>query len=215
MKKLVSALLAAAALLTTSISAQAATATTDVSDDMVNINGYQCYEMDGQYYTIIDDEEYLVIDTNKLFAETIGEQISAQNDENPIGMPPNWTNYVRVTLEDGVKYVDTCDISNGIRYCSPVFEITPKANCDYRMKITTGQWLSNKYTFNVYFHAMNYVGDWTCTDTITHTFSLFNSQCLIFTGTASNVYDAFAMSFDPPKDNNSPETVFLYDVTAL
>ena len=66
MKKILSAVFALATAITATTSAYAADVSTmsDLNEvgETINIGGYECYERDGQYWTIDDGDECLVID---------------------------------------------------------------------------------------------------------------------------------------------------------
>lgn len=217
MKKILSSLLAAATLLTTSIPVRADTLSTSSSSDLINIGGYNCYEKSGQYFTIIDGEEYLAIDVRNILPESSDNAVFALESVHPISKPRGWKNDERFTLADGEKHTDTCDISDGTEYHTPVFEITPKKDLtdDYRLRIGTGQWLTNEYTIEFIFHSQWPIDEWLSMDTHTLKFNLFSSNHVIFIGTADTAFDAFVLRFYPLKSNQNYETVFQYDVTPL
>ena len=187
MKKTISAITAISLMLTAGIPVQAETAD---PVEYIDINGYDCYERDGYYWTVLDGDEYLVID--------LSDSVSVCNDISPcatsIGTPPNWTNSQVVTLtEDNPTHKDTCHLKNG-DYCSPVYEIKPEQT-DYRIEISTGVVFNNSYDVVLYTHLQyNMLGGWQPTQR-TITFNVVIPYRVLLTGTVSTAIDGFAIKF--------------------
>lgn len=204
-KKILAAFLASAALFTTS-AAYAETIETSTSASTVKIGRYDCYlKSDGQYYTMLDGSEWLVIDVSGGAPEN---QASVSSIPPKNIVPPLWPRSDRVTLVDNQKYIDVCDVTNS-NYYSPIYDITPKMN-DFRIRIKTGQWLSNVYDAWIELHHQSPVDDWD-SEPVTLKFGLFVPAQVLIVGTASAVTDMVAIEFAKP--DGKQETVFEYDIT--
>lgn len=203
MKKFISAITAISIMLTSGVTVQAETAD---SVRYIDINGYDCYERDGYYWTVIDGIEYLVID--------LSDSVSAGNDittySSPMGTPPNWANNQEVTLtESSPSYTDTCNLKNG-DYCSPIYKINPKKT-DYRISIYSGVWLNNTYDIEFYTHLQYDLGGWHM-EKNTITFNVLLNTYFLLTGTPSTVIDGFALRF---LSSSTGQKDLDYKITAL
>lgn len=208
MKKLISSILSAALLLTTSLPAQAAAVTPEVSSELVDIHGFACYERDGQFYTMLDGDECLVIDLDKICADVVKEGVSVQSTYSGdyLDPPEGWTNNKLTLAIPGSMYTDTCDLTNG-DYCSPIHQMVYHGDGNYKVSIKTNQWASNTYILNVWVH----LHEWIESDQVAVTFSVFGHSHTIITGSPGNEMDGYALKFQLPEGSKA-EKSFQYEL---
>lgn len=160
---------------------------------LTNINGYMCYERDGEYWTELDGEEYLVLNLDN-FVPVESTTGFASERSIPKGKPTGWGNDSVVTLTNSnPSYEDFCDLSNG-NYYSPVYEFDPtRALCS--AEISTKVVLPNQYDIRIYTYQGPGLG-WLAED-VSITFQLLFGQQrhLLFTGTAGQIITGLALEF--------------------
>lgn len=61
---------------------------------LTDVHGYMCYEREGEYWTMLDGEECMVIDLDQLIAEGEAEECTAvlSTASGDIGCPNGWMN---------------------------------------------------------------------------------------------------------------------------
>lgn len=185
-KKVISVLTAVVMAVTVNLS----TAAEAISEpELTNIHGYMCYERDGEYWTMLDGVEYLVLDLDTFMPVESDEVVAKRISK---GKPAGWTNDRVVNLTASKpSYEDFCDLSKG-NYCSPVYEFDPTgALCS--AEISTKVLLSQTYDVNIY----TYQGaglSW-ISEKHTFTFNMFQPRHLLFTGTAGHIITGLALEF--------------------
>ena len=185
----------------------------DKENEYVNIHGYQCYEKEGNYWTQIDGEEYLVIDVNQ---EADSKNTTSYTQANTrrlaanISTPPLWTNNQTIDLTDGSSYDGRGDITSS-DYCTPVFEVEPTIS-DFRFSIYSGFWLNTKYNITIYVHHQSPINEWHSAGTYEITFNLANQTKVILLGTAGTIIDGFAVKY---LQSSTGEDEFDYRITPM
>lgn len=203
MKKMISVLISFVTAIT-SIALLAANAF--AAAELVDINGYSCYERDGEYWTVLDGQEYLVIDLDQFipndaqasFNEEDCSPYSAQATTSPIGKPdghinPNW---VDLTATGG-SYEDRCYLTYG-DYYSPVYYFNNELNMHAipTAKISTKVVLPNTYYLDIYVHYIDHTGGWRIMGNRKRfDFSILSPMRLLFSGTANEIIDGLALQF--------------------
>ena len=205
MKKILSMVLAITMAITTSVSVSAQGAETN---EIVNIGGYQCFYSDGNLWTYVDGEKYLVIDVGSPISECGNDlNTSTLALNSSIGAPTGWANSVNVDLSSVESYEDTGDITTG-DYCSPIFSVEPSTGGVY-CNLYAGFWLNTEYGIQIYTHdtvrtGWNYQGEYNIV------FNLVSQTKILFIGTASTILDGFALKF---LKSSPGEKVFNYSVS--
>lgn len=217
-QKTVSFLIAAviAMTATTSVSAEAIEET-----QLTNINGYACYERDGQYWTMEDGEEYLVIDVDSLVlasteANAFGNgssTYSTQAIDCPIGKPDQYGTWIYtgwVDLRNTESYEDRCYLTYG-DYYSPiyVFNLKPTEGHLYesRFSLSTKVLLPNSYDVTFSYHIQN--SGWTVPATVNITFYAFSQLKAITTGSLGPLMDGIAIRFE---DSSTGQKELYYTI---
>lgn len=211
--------LAAAAIAVTANASVAAEAIE--KQQLTYINGYMCYEKDGQYWTIEDGEEYLVIDLDNLViastevddSENSSSTYSTLAIDCPIGKPDQygwWTYTGWVDLRNTESYEDRCYLTYG-DYYSPiyVFNLKPTNGHLYesRFSLSTKVVLPNTYDITFSYHLKD--AGWTTPATATITFDLLHQLRAITTGTQGPLMDGIAIRFE---DSSSGQKELYYTI---
>lgn len=214
MKKIISFLIAAVIAINTNF----AIAAESINEtELVNINGYSCYEKDGQYWTTLDGGEYLIlnlddhnmVDAGASFANSELSQYSASSSDCPIGTPGGWYYCGYIDFSSGGSYTEGCYISTG-DYDSKIYYTGPLAQtAKYIAKISTKQILTNTYNAKIYLHN-TYQNKLETPISKSLSFSIGTPAHILVTGTASQLYDGFALKF---LQNSTGETPFYYTIT--
>ena len=168
---------------------------------MVDINGYSCYERDGEYWTILDGIEYLVVnldDFTEVATENYPEAASLYDvsSECPIGRPPfgEWVynGYVELTESNNYAYRDRCYLTYG-DYYSPIFCFTPKhPNDTFTAKIHAEASSFDTYHIKIWTH--NTATGW-MVNTNDRSFTLAIREYMLFTGTTTQLVDGLGFRF--------------------
>lgn len=162
-KRCISAVMAAVMAFMANATVMAETA----EPQTVDINGFSCYERDGQYWTVLDGEEYLVINLDE-FTEPAAEDDEGINpcsgiiDECPIGCPTplitNWiyNGYVELNLQNQYTHTDRCYLTYG-DYFSPIYYFEPNnIGSGFVATISTSDYIFiDTYHFKVWKHSKN------------------------------------------------------------
>lgn len=215
MKKIISTVFALVTAMTVTTSAYAADVTTasDINEDggTINIGGYECYERDGQYWTIDDGEECLVIDVGD--CEDYGVCAPASVDDD-IPFPPNWTNSRVLYSPHNTVREDTADLSKG-DYCSPLFRVFPVAGDNgFNLKFRLICSFVPSKKLNITFYTYSSSGQsW---DGYTETISFgSNSKYVILVGSAIRTTGAIAMRFNKAQSDNVSTFNYSFQVQNL
>lgn len=197
-KKIISVIFASMLALSATTSAFAEIVPSAEPIATVDIKGYSCYERDGHYWTILDGEEYLVIDVGDIedYVTNPNEiNIYSQTSTTAIDeLPPFWTNSSIVNVPHGFEHTEVADLSNG-DYCSPIFQISPVANDNsvrYRLKCY--------FTLNTDVKVETYlfnslVGKWDLYSTDVFTFNALINYHIVWAGSASLYMNGVALRF--------------------
>lgn len=208
-KKILSAILAAAMMISTGASAYAYEDNV-IADETINIRGYSCYERDGNYWTMLDGIEYLVIDVGDS-SGNYSRTVPYATASATLSAPPQWTTDKQVPILNGGSYTDTVDISSS-NYCSPVYLVTPTSS-DYRLTISCGFIFSNQYSISFYSHTKSPINSWGSPSTEPVNFSALSSTHVVLAGTSGSVTDAVALRFN--YEASTGEKNFNYTITAV
>lgn len=130
-KRAVSILTAAVMAVTANLSVAAETIS---NPELTDIHGYMCYERDGEYWTMLDGEEYMMIDLDKLIAEGEAEECTTvlSTASGDIGCPNGWMNRSIVEINNSSPSYDSpFDLTRG-DYYTPIFKIDANKS-DYSM----------------------------------------------------------------------------------
>lgn len=148
----------------------------------VQIGDYECYVANGQYYTEIDGETYLVIDLDEGAAEKNNSNISAYAN--------NWQNGSVVDISDGSSYSDTINASKADD-CTPIFIGNPTNG----YKFTTAYlWGINSYNVNI--HYFSYVNNnWFSQNKKLTFYMEILPYNILFTGSASEAITKICVEF--------------------
>lgn len=219
-KKFISFLTASAIALTANVSAAAEAVS---APQLTDIHGYACYERDGEYWTVIDGQEYLVIDLDSFiesepqtpFNEDSCSPYSTQATTSPIGKPdghinPNW---VDLTATGG-SYEDKCYLTYGTYY-SPVFCLDSEASILSRTtaKISTKVVFNNTYFVDLWVHTTHYNTEWRLEKKNWQlNFSIFQPYYILFAGSTNQLIDGFALQFS---DDSPGQKELYYTVEAV
>lgn len=202
-KKFISFLTASAIALTANVSAAAETVS---APQLTDIHGYACYERDGEYWTVIDGQEYLVIDLDSFienesqtpFNEDSCSPYSTQATTSPIGKPDGHIRQDWVNLtEAGGSYEDRCYLTYG-NYYSPVYYFVNEGNnrSEVTANISTKVVFNNTYYIDVWVHTVDYTGAWHKVGIKKRfDFNAFNPIRALFTGTPNQIIDGLALVF--------------------
>lgn len=211
-KKLISFLTAAAMAVTVNLSVAAEAIT---EPELTDIHGYMCYERDGEYWTMLDGEEYLVIDLDN-FVTSDTEEVSindeaslysAQSNDSPIGVPPvNWYYCGYVNMTNAGSYSDSGYIGSGHQDSKIFYCPRPAEDKILTARISTKHFFDNAYDITVYIHDNQL--NWTGEEKSFHFNTLVNNHVL-FTGTAEKIIDGFALRF---LTSSTGEASFIYTV---
>lgn len=214
MKKMISVLIS----FVTAITSIALLATNAfAAAELVDINGYSCYERDGEYWTVLDGQEYLVIDLDQCLpgdAQTSCNEedclpYSTQATTSPIGKPeghinPNW---VDLTATGG-SYEDRCYLTYGTYY-SPVYCLDYDIGILSKITayISTKVVLNNNYYIDIWVHWAQNNGGWRlAVENKGFNFNIFSHTYVLFSSSAHQLIDGFALQFS----DDSPGQKELY-----
>jgi len=175
------------------------------NEELTDICGYMCYQRDGNFFTMLDGEEYLVIDTR----ETLENSNSPLTTYASFSVPSGWGNSSFISLPDGQSYTDSVDISIG-DYYSPIYMVTPKMT-DFRFEIDTDHVLNHQYYIKFYYHFQSPLNSWHIEDA-TITFNLIPGYKIIVPGTMSGIIDGVGIRI---LDTSEGRDDFDYTITPL
>lgn len=188
--------------------ADAAGTTNEQIRETVCIAGLDCWEEDGNYYSVVDGEVSLVIDLSDL--SHLSKDVTVTDSS---AAPLSVARGVRydVDLSSGNTYEGQIDITNGD--CStPIF--FRSSTCSYsKFKFKTKFVFDNTYNFTV---GVDYAddegegfGSWVTEDHRTYTFSLRNQSYTSFVIAYQNGFNTICQ-IDFHKDGSTGEKKFNY-----
>lgn len=204
MKRVVAFLTAAVTAAASCISAMAEeTAGVYEVEDTVRVGEYDCRVEDGEYYTEIDGETYLVIDLDDC-EWTADEEFSRSAGSS------EWRNGPEVDISDGSKYKGTADISEGDD-STPIFigydpKTASPGKLDYAMY--AGFIFGNLYKVQI--HVYDYINDnWTYTYKALN-FSFAGQTKILFSGSSNYTPSKICVTF--LQDGSTGEKTIGYQV---
>lgn len=173
-RNLTSVVMAAVTALSMSMSAFAADVTEitpEQTRETVRIAGLDCWEEDGNYFSVVDGEVSLIIDLTDI--SQLSECAAADNDDVALSSAANGLMY-DVDLSDGSEYAGQIDISNGD--CStPIFFKGKGTGYNY-FKFRTGYVFDATYSMTVKVDWSEDDGylwnSWLKQENVTYTFNL-------------------------------------------
>lgn len=201
-KKVLSLVCALSTFLSIGMSASAESISADSTvalKETVQVGEYQCYVENGQYYTVLDGETYLVINLDEAMpcSSNDGVSVASVQTDQEINL-------------NGGSYNGQINISNGD--CStPVF-------CDEESGIPRGYQISTGFIFENVYQVTPRVFNtaynaWVNLDTVTVAFGLFQQTKILYTGTTSTIYTKAQFVFH--KNGSTGEPVFNYTMSEL
>lgn len=140
--------------------------------DFVDINGYQCQLIDGNYVTEIDGEKYIVIELGNNSSDN---DVTSRSDVSP------QANTTVVDVRNGVEHKESVNLNLG-DYESPEFIVAPN-NSELSAYIWTGFWVPQRYCLVISTYTDD--GDWAEEEPQKLYFG--NGYRYLFTGTASRI----------------------------
>lgn len=187
--------------------ADAVETTPEQTQEMVCIAGYDCWEEDGNYYSIVDGEVALIIDLSDL--SHLSKDVTIIDAS---AAPSSVARGVRydVDLSNGNTYEGQIDLTNGD--CStPIFYRS--GTCPYgRFKFKTKFVFGNTYKFTVGIDYADEQGEgfdsWV-TRNYSYTFSLVNPSYTSFVIAYQNGFNTICQ-IDFYKDGSTGEKQFNY-----
>lgn len=173
MKK-IAAMLAAAAVVSSFGVSAFAEEVVEEQKELVQVGEYECWVEDGQYFTELDGEIYLVINLDELEWES--EEISARS------VSEVWQNGTVVDLSDGSTYYGRVNIQTKTEDSTPIF-IGYTASQGGRVSyiMSTGFVRANSYLTNVHIYDPA-ESKWETSYDETISFSLTDQSRIIYTG---------------------------------
>lgn len=160
------------------------------SAELTDIGGFACYQRDGNYWTMLDGEECLVIDfqdmvpTNNSISTT-----SAQETDSKF--LSSWKNKAYIPLSPETSYKTQIDLSYG-DYYSPIFELSKFMDNQY-MELSTNHIVKNSYDIEIYMKYQN-MSEWLMKP-VNITFNIFAKTHVIWVGLGSGYLDCVGMRF--------------------
>lgn len=200
-KRCISAVMAAVMAFTANATVMAETA----EPQTVDINGFSCYERDGQYWTVLDGVEYMIINLDD-FTESVSEDAAGISpysgivDECPIGTPPLLTDWIYngcVELNEQNNYTDEdrCYLTYG-DYYSPIYYFQhKKPNLQFLAKIDADVVFSEEYYIDIWIHR-NDTNKWEVAETNqSFIFNFVLPPHVLLSGTTTQLVDGLGLKF--------------------
>lgn len=164
------------------------------SAELTDIGGFACYQRDGNYWTMLDGEECLVIDfqdmvpTNNSISTT-----SAQETDSKF--LSSWKNKAYIPLSPETSYKTQIDLSNG-DYYSPIFELSHFPNHTYNgyIQLSTNHIVNHSYDIEIYVKYQN-LTDWFMDGTRHLTFNIVGKTQVIIIGGGGYDVDCVGLRF--------------------
>lgn len=208
MRKISTKITAAIFSLTLALSLVTTTSATQFPEkDTYLIDGYTCYEKNGNDCTVIDGKEYIVISINENelvdYPETYSEK--ASHLEQVRGLGSNWP-MDEEDISDGSTYNGSGDITNSDHY-TPMFIVDPIGNTT-SLAIYMGFIFNNFYNVTVSTYIGYGVNMWS-NSTINIGFNALNQTNILLTGTVSQSITKAGIRFNK---ESTGEKVFSYSI---
>lgn len=222
-RKFLATTLAAIAAMSMSVTASAAgveataenSAQTSIGEvkETVWVGGYECWEEDGNYYTMIDGEATLVIDCTDTSKLSKCVSVTENNIDSSTAM------YAAVRydedLSDGHEYAGRIDISNGD--CStPIFYVNRESPYNHFL-FKTGYVLPEKYSITVWVDYADDLGygmhNW-YTRSYDITFNVFNQNHRSFALAYGDTFGGIC-KFEFHKEGSTGDSQFNYWVSPV
>lgn len=150
---------------------------TATNDKYVDINGYNCRLIDGEYVTVIDGEEYVVIELGNGNSDGI----------SVCSFTPPW-DVAEIDVSDGSEYKASVDLNLGDH--KAIYH-TGTNSPELSAYIGTGYWIPQTYHIEIYTFD-NGLG-WVKQVDKDETFG--NGRKFLLTGTGAYVFEKFAIKF--------------------
>ncbi|MBD5103275.1 MAG: hypothetical protein HDT47_00215 [Ruminococcaceae bacterium] len=166
-------------------------------NDLVQIGEYECYVIEGQYYTEIDGETYLVINLDENVTEDDGSNISFYTT--------NWQNGRVVDISDGSTYSDTMNASQADD-CTPIIQGNPSNG--YKITIASLPWY-NQYEVNVHYFCSAY-NQWHSEVRTLKFFMEFATSNILFAGSTAQLITKICVEFY--HDGSTGKFPFTYTI---
>lgn len=186
---------------------------TEQTRETVCIAGYDCWEEDGNYYSVVDGDLSLIIDLSD--PNHLPKDVTVTDSSAAPLSVARGARY-DVDLSSGNTYEGQIDMTNGD--CStPIFFIDK--NCSYsRFKFKTKFVLNTSYRFTV---GVDYaddegegLGSWTTWDYTSYTFSLINPSYITYVLPYEKDFNTICQ-FDFYADGSSGQKRFNYWMSAV
>lgn len=179
------------------------------SKDTIRVGEYDCYVNNGQYYTDINGENYLVINLDDAIWQSEDEMVCSQTSNDVSSLysleaSTDWLNSPQVDISDGSTYNGMIDITYGDD-CTPIFCGKPYAS-DVSYQIYAGFIFPNTYNINIHFYN-DISRQWSSYKQAV-TFDLFGQTKFLLTGTMSMNVTKVCIEFY--KNGSSGETPMYY-----
>ena len=211
--KKIAALFTAAIMATSAFSANAWAGDTKTSDNIQLIDGYQVYERNGGYYTIIDGKEvgfFVADETTRITDPDMIEELEKDTSVNN-GIGLNSITSSTTDLSSGGSYTESVDVTSS-NYVSPEFTTSFPSQGTTTLRITpsfnTWYWINTFYIKTTI--ALKVAGVWYSNTWITG-YNLLSSYHDYIGDTASRTATRAKVTFWSGSDT-TPEKEFSYTV---
>lgn len=198
-KRIFTAFLGAITISTAIVTPAFAEATSVESGELVDINGYQCQLIDGNYVTEINGEKYIVIDLGNIGS---GNSTTFHSEASPL------SNTTVVDVRDGKEHKESVNLNLG-DYESPEFIVAPNKT-ELSAYIWTGFWVPQSYYVEI--STYTYETGWGSERPMTLIFG--NGYKYLFTGTASRLIKRFQLVIFADESNSLIKS-FIYWVGTI
>lgn len=162
---------------------------TALNDEFIYINGYNCRLINGEYVTVVDGEEYVVIELGSGNSDGI----------SVCSFTPPW-NGAEIDVSDGTEYKASVNLNLGDHRA--IYH-TGTSNPDLSAYIRTGFWNSQIYHFKIY--SFDQMLGWVLQ--VDTNLALGNGRKYLLTGTGAYIFEKFAIQISA---ENSGQKQFNY-----
>lgn len=150
--------------------------------DHVQVGEYECHVENGQYFTEIDGETYLVIDLDDGSTEDDSFNISTYST--------NWENGRVIDISDGSYYCDTINASKAVD-CTPIFQGNPGSGYKFTAVNLAG---INVYKVNIHYFNTAFNKWYSEEKTLTFIMEIATSN-ILFTSSTSQLIKKICLEF--------------------
>lgn len=155
---------------------------------MIDINGFSCYEIDGNYFTTIEGDSYLVINLDECVWRAENTALSRASID--------WMYGTQVDISDGSRYNGTLNISTSDD-STPIFIGYDPSGTTYNSRISynleAGFIFNNSYSVDV--HVFDYPSSSWSTTNVTLTFNITGQHKILFTGMTNSAPTKMCLTF--------------------